>query len=238
VAQRVDEQTPQNALEIVGCAADGRRAGGARLEPHVSASRLRLEATDARIDETPERNVSQLERQRACVDARVLEEVVDERAERSRLLPQRLDVLLRPCDPVLDRLDHRADRASGVRRSWLAHATSSRRASKSSSSRVAIALKAAPSSAISAGPSSGLWGAKTRCAPREIGDFQAGRFFWHPTRASSAVWSGACSLHEPCHSLATNNRRCRRENKTPPERLSHKPALSGVLSSGEVRTIR
>jgi esterase/lipase len=27
-----------------------------------------------------------------------------------------------------------------------------------------------------------LWGAKTRCAPREIGDLQAGRYFWHPHR--------------------------------------------------------
>jgi hypothetical protein len=30
-----------------------------------------------------------------------------------------------------------------------------------------------------------VWGAKTRCAPREIGDLQAGRYFWHPTRAGN-----------------------------------------------------
>jgi ABC-type sugar transport system permease subunit len=44
--------------------------------------------------------------------------------------------------------------ASGVRRSWLAHATSSRRASKSRSRSAAIALKDEASAASSAGPSS------------------------------------------------------------------------------------
>jgi hypothetical protein len=32
-----------------------------------------------------------------------------------------------------------------------------------------------------------LWGAKTRCAPREIGDLQAGRYFWHPTYRSAGL---------------------------------------------------
>src|SRR5438477_12609018 len=30
-------------------------------------------------------------------------------------------------------------------------------------------------------PGEGVWGAKIRCALREIGDLQAGREFWHPT---------------------------------------------------------
>jgi hypothetical protein len=41
-------------------------------------------------------------------------------------------------------------------------------------------------------------GAKTRCAPREIGDLQAGRYFWHPTRI--ARWNS-------CRQTVTSQRR-------------------------------
>ena len=53
--------------------------------------------------------------------------------------------------------------ASGVRRSWLAQATSSRRASKSRSRLAAISLNEAARSAISAGPDGG---ARTLRSPR------------------------------------------------------------------------
>ena len=56
--------------------------------------------------------------------------------------------------------------ASGVRRSWLAHATSSRRASKSRSRLSAISLNEAARSATSAGPDSGARTARSPPARR------------------------------------------------------------------------
>jgi hypothetical protein len=54
--------------------------------------------------------------------------------------------------------------AIGVRRSWLAQATSSRRASKSAARREAISLKEAASWASSAGPSAGAVTARSPAA--------------------------------------------------------------------------
>ena len=80
------------------------------IETDVPPTCFCLEAANARIDEPAERSVRQFEREHAGVDAREFEEVVDERAEPSRLLRQGLDVLVRGRDPVLDGLDHRPDR--------------------------------------------------------------------------------------------------------------------------------
>ena len=70
----------------------------------------------------------------------------DERREDAQLLADQRQVLVGRREPVLDGLDHRPNDASGVRRSWLAHATSSRRASNSCSRFAAISLNAELSS--------------------------------------------------------------------------------------------
>ena len=85
--------------------------------------------------------VAQLERQRTGVDARELEEVVDEAAERAHLFAHRRQVALGLAMPSSSASSIACIEASGVRRSWLAQATSSRRASKSRVRFAAISLK-------------------------------------------------------------------------------------------------
>ncbi len=76
-------------------------------EPDTAGLRLRLEAAQARLDEPEQLRILQLQRQRAGVDARELEEVVDERPERPHLLAQRGQVVLGLREAVLERLQHR-----------------------------------------------------------------------------------------------------------------------------------
>ncbi len=71
---------------------------------------LRLEAAQARVDERGKRELVQLERDCAGVDAGELEEVVDEEPERPHLLPHRREVALGLGQAVLERLEHRLHR--------------------------------------------------------------------------------------------------------------------------------
>ena len=83
MAERVRDQVEQHALDLIGRAA-ARRPSPPRLEPHAARARLRLERrAGSSSTSSRELRLPQLERQRAGVDARELEEVVDERARAS-----------------------------------------------------------------------------------------------------------------------------------------------------------
>ena len=100
-----------------------------------------LQQAERRVDEARDRKLLQLERERAGVDPRELEQVVDERASASA--PGRAASAGSPraaARPSSIASIIACIEASGVRRSWLAQATSSRRASKSCSMLAAIAL--------------------------------------------------------------------------------------------------
>ena len=103
----------------------------------ASASRPRTHDVIERV----EVGVVQLKREDAGVDARELEEVVDERStafEPGRLSAGRYSSGSASPSSIASSIA--CIEASGVRRSWLAQATSSRRASKSRSIDSAIAL--------------------------------------------------------------------------------------------------
>ena len=102
----------------------------------ASASTPRSEASTA-----PAIGASSSSRPSApCVDLRELEEVVDQGGERVRLLLERRQRLGRCHHTVWSASNIAWMFASGVRRSWLAQATSSRRASNSRSRLAAISL--------------------------------------------------------------------------------------------------
>jgi hypothetical protein len=116
VPERVREQVQQHALDLRG-RAHGPRVLEPALDPDVAGAGLGLEAADARLDERADGDLLQLVLDRARVDARELEEVVDEQREPARLLVQRRKVLGRLRQPVLDRLEHgrhRGDRRAQV----------------------------------------------------------------------------------------------------------------------------
>src|SRR5262249_32426743 len=137
-----------------------------------------------RIDEPVKRRCRQFDREHAGVDARELEEVVDERAEPSRLLPQLLDVLIGGRDPVLDRLDHRPD--GGERRAPVVACPG---AELAAGGRAAIPLKAAPSSAISVGPCSGARAERSppASAPDTARSRSTGAVIDLPTSSAAAI---------------------------------------------------
>ncbi len=105
-------------------------------------------------------------RERARVDARKLEEIVDEGTEPARVLVERREILLGLGEAVLDRLEHGGDRRHRRTESWLAAAMSSRRASKRLSSSDAIALNDRPSFASSRGPPVGARAVRSPSASR------------------------------------------------------------------------
>ena len=69
-----------------------------------------LEAAHARPHELGHLRLLELERERARVDLRELEEIVDKPSERANLLAHGREVVLGGDDPVLDRLEHRLQR--------------------------------------------------------------------------------------------------------------------------------
>ncbi len=110
VAERVREQVHEHALHLVGRHGDDWVGGHPRPQPHAARRRVGLERVHAGRHEVGERSLLQLERERAGVDPREHEQVLDEPGEDLRLRPDRGEVLLRPREPVLERLDHRAQR--------------------------------------------------------------------------------------------------------------------------------
>ena len=136
-------------------AQDGRVGVDASREGHPPRLGLRLQAAQGGAHEPADRRFEEVQRQHAGIEPRELEQVVDEPPEGRHLPLQLRHVVLRLDQAVLDRLEHRLHRGERVRRSWLAHATSCVRASKSSSTLAAISLKETASSASSDGPSSG-----------------------------------------------------------------------------------
>jgi hypothetical protein len=87
------------------------RVRDARFEPDALPRGLRRDRADAAVDQALQLRVVQFERQCAGVDPGELEQVVHERGERLNLLADRGQVLVRLREPVLDRLEHRAQRA-------------------------------------------------------------------------------------------------------------------------------
>ena len=85
----------------------GRAVDEVGPEAHAARLRLGLEPAKAGLHQPGELRVAQLERERARVDARELEQVVDEPAERPHLLLEGAEVVLRLGEAVLDRLEHR-----------------------------------------------------------------------------------------------------------------------------------
>ena len=65
-----------------------------------------------------------------------------------------------------------------------------------------------------------LWGAKTRCAPREIRDLEAGRYFWHPTPLRGRLVLGEQPL---CERVADELGRNRRTPTPTPSQRSPSP---------------
>jgi hypothetical protein len=70
----------------------------------------RLEGAHARRHQVVHGRVAQLEHEQPGVEARELEQVVDEVGEGAHLLPQRGQVAVRVAEAVLERLDHRLHR--------------------------------------------------------------------------------------------------------------------------------
>src|SRR5262245_18097473 len=69
VSERVRDQVEEHALNLIGRAPRDRVVADAGLELYPARPCFRLEPAQARIDQAGEFRVSQLERQRACVDA-------------------------------------------------------------------------------------------------------------------------------------------------------------------------
>ena len=82
-----------------------------RCEADVASASLRVERPQAGRDELAEAGVAQLEREHARVDPRELEEILHEEREGLELLSDRGQILVRRGEPVLERLDHRAERS-------------------------------------------------------------------------------------------------------------------------------
>ena len=112
----------------------------ARGELDASPSRIGLDAAQARLDDRLESAARELEGERTRVDACQLEKVVDERARAPAPAPERGKARRGSTRPSSSASSIACMLASGVRRSWLAQATSSRRASKSRSRLAAISL--------------------------------------------------------------------------------------------------
>ena len=128
----------------------------------ASASTLAKATRDDGCDRKP----VQLERERACVDSSELEEVVDEQRQRPYLLRSTGTYSSGPARPSSIASSIACMFASGVRRSWLAHATSSRRVSKSRWRLSPISLNDVARSASSVGPPLGH--ARLEVAAREL----------------------------------------------------------------------
>ena len=110
MAEGVREQVEEHALDLLGRDRRGRLAVGVRDEVDVPRGRLGLEQAQRRVDEPGDRQLLQLERERARVDPGELEQVVDEQRQRPHLLAQGRQVVARLGEAVLDRLDHRLHR--------------------------------------------------------------------------------------------------------------------------------
>ena len=131
----------------------GRLRRAARSSVTSAGARLGLEAAHARLDERRDATIRCSSRVSAPASIRASSKRSSTSAASRRACSRSgAQVLVGLGEPVLDRLEHRLIEAIGVRRSWLAQATSSRRASKSSRGSAAIALNERPSSASSRGP--------------------------------------------------------------------------------------
>ena len=95
VAERVREQVEEHALDLLRRAADAQAVAvhHAGLEPDLPRAPAAASAAQARRDEAARAAHRELEGERAGVDARELEEVVDEPAEGAHLLAQRRQVV-------------------------------------------------------------------------------------------------------------------------------------------------
>ncbi len=108
MAERVRQEVEEHAFDLLGGHADGVELGAEpRCEGHVARLGFGLERAQAGVDERPEGRVAQLERERAGVDRRELEEVVDEPGKVLHLFADRGQILLRGCESVLERFEHR-----------------------------------------------------------------------------------------------------------------------------------
>ena len=111
--KRVDEKVEKDPLDLVWREARGRVGRPERLEPNAARGCLGCEATEAALDHRPERRFPQFERERAGLDLRELEEIVDELGEDAHLLTQRRKVVLRLGEAVFERLEHRLHAGEG-----------------------------------------------------------------------------------------------------------------------------
>ncbi len=75
-------------------------------EDDSAGARLRLDAAQAGGHDRAELGAPELKRERAAVDPRQLEQVVDEAGQRAYLLVERRQVVLGPGKAVVDRLEH------------------------------------------------------------------------------------------------------------------------------------
>ena len=144
--ERVRQQVEQHALDLLGCAAARRGRLDPLLEAHALRASLGLEAAQARLDERRELDDLQLvarARRRRCARARR----GPRRACRAAApAPAAVRGTRSVASPSSIASSIAVIEAIGVRRSWLAAATSSRRASKRLSRFAAISLNERPSS--------------------------------------------------------------------------------------------
>ena len=129
------------------------RTSGRRVdtgfEPDVSRHCLGLKAAEAPLDHRMQRRLA-VGRDGVGVELGELEEVVDQHRHGPHLVVDRRHVVLGRHQPSSTASSIACRAASGVRRSWLAQATSSRRTSKRRSRFAAISFIAAARSANSA----------------------------------------------------------------------------------------
>ena len=88
VTKRVGDDVGEDALDLLGRAPRDGVVGDPRLELDPARPGLGLEPVQARIHHAGKLGPAQLERQRARVDPRHLEQVVHQDGERSHLLPK------------------------------------------------------------------------------------------------------------------------------------------------------
>ena len=98
-----------------GRGAPRRRRGRihAGLDPHAPRLGARGDPAHAAVHQAIETHVAQLHGQLSPVDARELEEVIDQAGEVAHLVSHGREVLLGGCEPVLDGLKHRLERREG-----------------------------------------------------------------------------------------------------------------------------
>ena len=110
LARRLSE----HALEVVRGAPRRRRGRiHAGLDPDAPRLGARGDPAHAAVHQAIETHVAQLHGELSPVDARELEEVIDQAGEVAHLVAHGREVLLGGCEPVLDGLEHRLERREG-----------------------------------------------------------------------------------------------------------------------------